>query len=120
CPVCPNWGTPSRRRASLPRTGPPMRSTRGVLLFALAAIGCEAANPPPAGEPAPPAARPSSSHPPPSASVAGRVLWSGPVPHADPVTAFRFAADGAMTVLSRPAPNLPAVGADGGVGGAVV
>lgn len=93
-----------------------MPPPRGALLLALVALGCEAATPPPADPPAP---RPSSPTPHPS-SLSGRVVWAGPVPPAEDVNAFRFHPDGSFTTLTRPAPNRPAVGLDGGVAGAVV
>jgi hypothetical protein len=98
-----------------------MPPTRGALLLALAAVGCEAATPPPPAPPVEPPPAPHSSLPTPhSASLAGRVVWSGPVPPAETVNAFRYHPDGSFTALTRPVPNRPIVGPDGGVSGAVV
>jgi hypothetical protein len=97
-----------------------MRHACGTVLLALAVVGCD---PPEAALPTdpPPAAAPHSSprttH---AASLTGRVTWSGPAPQPATVTAFRFAADMTFTTLTRLAPNVPAVAADGGVGEAVV
>jgi hypothetical protein len=98
-----------------------MRPTRGALLLALTALGCDA---PPTSGPAVDSAHPASPHSstviPHSASLSGRVVWAGAVPPADPVTALRTGADGTLAPLARPAPNLPVIGPDGGVAGAVV
>jgi hypothetical protein len=54
-------------------------------------------------------------------TLAGRVTWSGALPHADPVTGERSLPDGRKLHITRPTPNLPAVDPAGrGVAGAVV
>jgi hypothetical protein len=98
-----------------------MRMTCGALLLTFSVAGCDApsAPTPPAQRVPPAAAR--SVHPiPQTASLSGRVVWSGAVPHADPVTSYRGRPDGQVISIVRPAPNVPAIGPEGGVTGAVV
>jgi hypothetical protein len=98
-----------------------MRTVPPALLLAVAVIGCDAPSapvPPPA--PAAPAAPRSSLVSPHSASISGRVIWTGPVLHVDPVTTFRAQPGGPAVPIVRVAPNVPAVDPMGGVGGAVV
>jgi hypothetical protein len=94
-----------------------MRPIRGAFLLALAAFGCDAAIPPPADTP--PAA-PRSPLITPHSSLAGRVVFAGPPPLVMPVTAYRILPTGAIAVLTHPSPNKPAIGGEGGLGGAVV
>jgi hypothetical protein len=98
-----------------------MRTVRGVFLLALAVIGCDAPSapiPPPA--PAAPTDPHSSLLTPHPASVTGRVIWLGTVPHVDPVTTFRAQPGAPAVPILRAAPNVPAVDSKGGVAGAVV
>jgi hypothetical protein len=95
-----------------------MRFTCGGLLIAIAVIGCDAPRMPPPGESAAPA-HPSSpvAH---DSVLSGRVVWAGTAPQVAPVTALRIRADGSVIPVTRPDPNIPAIGPDGGVNGAVV
>ena len=95
-----------------------MRTPYGALLFAILAAGCDAPSSSPPNPP-PPAPSPQQNTPH-SASISGRITWSGPIPHADPVTTLRVQPNGTIGHVVRPAPNLPAIDAAGGVGGAVV
>ncbi len=98
-----------------------MRSSRSAFLFLFAALGCDAPS-----TPAPPAIPASSGTPhssvltPHSASLSGRIVWTGSAPHADPISSFRSQPSGPITTIVRPAPNVPAVDATGGVTAAVV
>jgi len=96
-----------------------MRPTHRALVLAFIAAGCDAPPPQPADAPSP-AAPHSALHTPHSASVAGRVVWPGPAPQAGPIRGLSRRPDGSIGLLTRPPPNLPAVGPDGAVGGAVV
>ena len=95
-----------------------MRSPYGAIVFAILAAGCDAPSTPP------PAPRPQACSPqqntPHSESISGRIAWSGPIPHADPVTTLRVQQNGTIVHVVRPAPNMPAIDAAGGLGGAVV
>jgi hypothetical protein len=100
-----------------------MRPIYAALLLLFLAAGCEEATPPP-----PPAAAPppvvvphTAGRRPHPGSLAGRVVWRGPVPDLPPVGVVRPNEDGSLRFLSRPAPNRPAIDpATNGVGGAVV
>jgi hypothetical protein len=101
-----------------------MRPTLGALLFAAAVLGCENATPLPPAAPttAPQPEAPHASLPiPHPGTLTGRVTWHGPVPQLPPLRVVRPEPGGSFRVLTRPAPNLPAVDpATGGVAGAVV
>src|SRR5689334_25223850 len=100
------------RAADLPWTGPRMRTTLGALLLAAAVLGCENATPPPPAAPttAPQPEAPDASLPiPHPGTLTGRVTWHGPVPQLPPLRVVRPEPGGSFRVLTRPAPNLPAV-----------
>jgi hypothetical protein len=98
-----------------------MRMSIGILLVALAVTGCDATSSPPASVHAiPPLPARHSELGTQHSVLSGRVVWSGPRPHADPVTSFRGHPEETITPIVRPAPNVPAVEPTGGVAGAVV
>lgn len=94
-----------------------MRIRLGILLLSFAICGCDSDRPAP--EPAPQPTVPSADNHP-TGGVTGRVVWSGPVPQLPPVSTLRPRPDGTNALITRPAPNAPQIGPDGGVAGAVV
>jgi hypothetical protein len=94
-----------------------MRFRFGVLVLVLIDCGCDSS--PPASPPGQPAAVPSANNHP-TAGLTGRVVWSGAVPQIPPVSTMRPAPNGSTALVTRPAPNAPVIGPDGGVAGAVV
>jgi hypothetical protein len=91
-----------------------------VLLLGLLTCGCDAAGPSPPAESIANRLPKRQTSTPLKSSLTGRVVWAGPLPRVDPVRGIRPGADGALQTTLHPAPNVPAIAADGGVGGAVV
>jgi hypothetical protein len=97
-----------------------MRFLGRAVLLGLLTCGCDAASSSRPAESvaerlAPP--RPAATG---HSSLSGRVVWSSSPPQVAAVQSMRAGPDGAPVFTFHPAPNVPAVAADGGVGNAVV
>jgi hypothetical protein len=97
-----------------------MRFLGRAALLGLLTCGCDAASPSRPAESVVERLAPRAPATKNRSSLSGRVVWSGSPPQVAAVQSMRAGPDGAPVFAFHPAPNVPAVAPDGGVGGAVV